>query len=214
MQDYSVFPHHLFPQVYRYYRQTNCVKKRLSRYSWREIVHLYSGYKLTFGHDKLIAVSGLARLLNNTLGSQFLAGIWKKDERDLLMQLLWTCHETARIHRVCRPLEYRGPTWSWVSIDTRVNLRQVWKDQDKAHHAQIISERVTLSGEDCFGAVSAAVLKLRCEILISLQDCLRKPSAQISSYSHFYLRVPNEGPASAQFDTSDENDGPFYMFHF
>lgn len=79
---------------------------------WKEIVDNYTARQLTFGSDKLVAISACARRFQEAnLESDYLAGLWRKD---LAFQLLWS---TARLQLKSkpptRPTEYRAPTWSW-----------------------------------------------------------------------------------------------------
>jgi Heterokaryon incompatibility protein (HET) len=86
---------------------------------WNEIVDNYTNRHLTFGSDKLVAISALARKFQKTnLESEYLAGLWRED---LAAQLLWS---PARLQLRSRPTtrqtEFRAPTWSWASIDGRI----------------------------------------------------------------------------------------------
>jgi hypothetical protein len=58
------------------------------------VVGEYSNLKLTFPSDKLTAIAGVAKQLQQVIGSIYLAGIW--GGAYLKGQLLW---ETARTRR-------------------------------------------------------------------------------------------------------------------
>ena len=83
---------------------------------WNLVVNQYQTLDLTFERDKLVAISGLAKLHSKFLDTQYLAGMWRAH---LAEQLLW-------VRRMgCRPCSYRGyiaPSWSWASIPTPVWL--------------------------------------------------------------------------------------------
>ncbi|KAH9211843.1 heterokaryon incompatibility protein-domain-containing protein, partial [Leptodontidium sp. 2 PMI_412] len=86
----------------------------LSSYAiWDMIVNKYSNSKLTFGEDRLIAVSALARHCQTHLGleGEYLAGIWS---RYIPYQLLW--ETDVNVHGE-RQRGYQAPTWSWASMD-------------------------------------------------------------------------------------------------
>jgi hypothetical protein len=51
---------------------------------WNLIVQQYTGMALTFGSDKLLALSGIAKYLQSILWGTYLAGLWKED---ILFQL-------------------------------------------------------------------------------------------------------------------------------
>ena len=80
---------------------------------WKGIVEVYSAKKLTFTTDKLVAISGIVRLMEQIFDDQYCAGLWRKN---LAMQLFWAsaCPE----QQLCpRPKPYRAPSWSWASLD-------------------------------------------------------------------------------------------------
>jgi hypothetical protein len=56
------------------------------RGTWRSILRRYTGGKLTYASDKLVAISGLAQLLARAKGEEYVAGMWK---RDVFHDLLW-----------------------------------------------------------------------------------------------------------------------------
>ncbi|OCK81956.1 HET-domain-containing protein, partial [Lepidopterella palustris CBS 459.81] len=87
----------------------------LERYSrlakrWRAIVEEYSKLKLTCEKDKLPALSGLARYMQQYRTDRYLAGLW---EDELPISLLWRPTEPGRTYR---PSKYTAPSWSWASV--------------------------------------------------------------------------------------------------
>lgn len=91
---------------------------RSLRYAdWGFVVNFYSQLDLTFGADKLVAISALAQEWAELLQDEYLAGLWKFD---LLRQLLWRMDFTESIQRK-RYFPYRAPTWSWASVDGKVS---------------------------------------------------------------------------------------------
>ena len=83
---------------------------------WKGIVELYSTKRLTYTSDKLVALSGIAKLMEQALDDQYCAGLWRKR---LVTQLFWSCEEEERRPR---PKPYRAPSWSWASLDGRIKL--------------------------------------------------------------------------------------------
>lgn len=80
---------------------------------WNNIVKNYTTNKLTYTSDKLVALSGIAKLIQRKLDDQYCAGLWKKN---LVTQLLWhSVSDEQRLH--LRPKPYRAPSWSWASLD-------------------------------------------------------------------------------------------------
>ena len=83
--------------------------------SWPEIIEKYTDTLLTKPEDKLVAISGLARQVYSITKDKYCTGIWRKD---MVLQLLW---------RLQRPqhkseLPYRAPSWSWASIEGKVEF--------------------------------------------------------------------------------------------
>ncbi|KAI1451681.1 HET-domain-containing protein [Annulohypoxylon moriforme] len=87
---------------------------------WSTAVQAYSTCNLTYSTDKLIALSGLAGDMSDTLKGvnpdygTYLAGMWKLTMPD---SLLWKVKGPSR-----RPLPYRAPSWSWASVDGPLDL--------------------------------------------------------------------------------------------
>lgn len=90
-------------------RQTGFLKE------WHEVVHQYSKRKLTYGKDKLLAISGVARHLHEKFGHEYVAGLWKPE---LEWQLMWSVNSFAGLRSVL----YRAPSWSWASVDGEIIL--------------------------------------------------------------------------------------------
>ena len=101
---------------------------------WRKLGGMYGRCDLTEPDtDKLMAISGLARVIQRELDDQYLAGLWKKN---LLGDLLWRVHKTQRKIQGTVPdglyekrwdfsrraERYRAPSWSWASVDGLVQL--------------------------------------------------------------------------------------------
>ncbi|OTA59596.1 HET-domain-containing protein [Hypoxylon sp. EC38] len=144
---------------------------------WHHIVEQYSPLALTKDGDRLPALSGLAERMAPFLG-KYLAGLWDKS---LLRDLTWRVDKLDPGHR--RPPKYRGPSWSWVSVNTGVSfwteaemtpvsvLRRFGEDvirsgiytptampaQDTAT-PNIVSVEVRTEGKNPYGVVLSAIL--------------------------------------------------------
>ncbi|KAE9367060.1 HET-domain-containing protein [Stipitochalara longipes BDJ] len=101
---------------------------------WQRLGGMYGRCDLTEPDtDKLMAISGLARVIQQELDDQYLAGLWKKN---LLGDLLWRVHKTQRKIQGTVPdgmyekrwdfskrsEMYRAPSWSWASVDGLIQL--------------------------------------------------------------------------------------------
>ncbi|KAF1974360.1 hypothetical protein BU23DRAFT_461772 [Bimuria novae-zelandiae CBS 107.79] len=93
---------------------------------WRRIVEVYSKTAITKSEDKLIALSGIAKLMADKIGgsgspAEYVAGLWKNQ---LASQLLWKVDpDFDRLTKVfttqtTAPESYRAPSFSWASINT------------------------------------------------------------------------------------------------
>jgi hypothetical protein len=86
--------------------------------NWGGIIGSYSRGSLTVPTDKLVAISGIARLFASNFGITYLAGLWKEH---LLPQLLWYIFHEDRCQER-RNTAARAPTWSWAATDSQVWL--------------------------------------------------------------------------------------------
>ncbi|KAM3424681.1 hypothetical protein BST61_g6668 [Cercospora zeina] len=83
---------------------------------WQQIVAGYSGLKLTFETDKLIAFAGVASEFARATGCAPCFGMW---EQHLLKQMTWKVPEGD----LCpRPAQAVAPTWSWAGINTQTSM--------------------------------------------------------------------------------------------
>ncbi|OCK73316.1 HET-domain-containing protein [Lepidopterella palustris CBS 459.81] len=134
---------------------------------WAAAVHTYSAADLTFGKDKLVAISGVAKELAPSMHCRYLAGHW---EHDLERQLGWRGTDD----RSKRPIEYRAPSWAWTSVDGCIRYFLDLYQEGCVHHSlvEIQSVRVTpLSVENPFGQITGGVLKLRGQLIsIEVQE--------------------------------------------
>ncbi|EEU34183.1 uncharacterized protein NECHADRAFT_85399 [Fusarium vanettenii 77-13-4] len=85
---------------------------------WERLVAQYSRTKLTFGDDKLVALSGVAKLFQQTFKDRYLAGVWWSPSARLLC---WSRDDRRETGVVTRP-DYRAPSWSWASIDGLIDF--------------------------------------------------------------------------------------------
>ncbi|KAL4723729.1 hypothetical protein ACLX1H_009373 [Fusarium chlamydosporum] len=85
---------------------------------WHNLLQEYMSRDLTFESDRLIAFAGIATLYQSLAKippGSYLAGIWRQV---LLQDLLWTVDNGRK---VLPPQIYRGPSWSWASVEPAQN---------------------------------------------------------------------------------------------
>ncbi|KAF2101722.1 HET-domain-containing protein [Rhizodiscina lignyota] len=135
-------------------RQDDEEKSRYHRMAteWYEMVFQYSRRNMSRESDKLPAMSGLARLWQQLLGEEYVAGLWKGD---LIEGIAFQCF--GGTHR--RPEQWRAPSWSWASVDGILSVTHLggWTDL-----AVVKDVRVNVKGENPYGEVSDAVLDIEC----------------------------------------------------
>ncbi|KFZ02239.1 hypothetical protein V500_00347 [Pseudogymnoascus sp. VKM F-4518 (FW-2643)] len=130
---------------------------------WPVIVRLYSAANLTFGKDKLPALSGIAKLGYNETGDQYLAGLWKDKLEE---QLCWGRGHWESESTMMRPRPpWRAPTWSWASIDGEVMWRPRRKGIVDTPHVKVLHANTTKYSYDPFGQVTSGVIRLACSSL-------------------------------------------------
>jgi hypothetical protein len=65
----------------------------------------FSECALTRPEDKLVAISGVARVMAAKLEDEYLGGIWRKH---ITKGLLWTTHPTLETRETSRSVSYIG----------------------------------------------------------------------------------------------------------
>lgn len=87
---------------------------------WQDLIETYSGTNLTNPLDKLVALSGIAKLMSTFVQGTYIAGMWRENiERDLLWFKDVYSQEFAP-----KPSAnlYRAPSWSWASRDGKIRF--------------------------------------------------------------------------------------------
>jgi hypothetical protein len=108
---------------------------------------------LTRDTDKLAALSGLAKQVQPSLSSKYIAGIWVEN---FSSSLLWQV-VPGRVHR--RPSRYRGPTWSWISLDGPIKYPSL-TDHSNEDGAKLINSSVVPVDKDPMVQLLSASLVL------------------------------------------------------
>ena len=128
---------------------------------WDHIVSTYSGGRLTYGGDKLLAISALAREMKPLMQCRYLAGHW---ETDLIRQLGWPGYDVLK-----RAAKYRAPSWAWTSMDGRnYFFKFMYYLHDRFYPlAEILESHVDLASEDEFGLVEGGYLEVRGKLLLT-----------------------------------------------
>ena len=108
---------------------------------WYPMVKFYSHCQLSFGKDKLVAISGIAKYVARYLRGEYLADLWHtNDEIDFFDQLMWATSGRSEPGRWKSPTFYRAPSWSWAAVDCPVEIsetdRFMKKDENMLAHVE------------------------------------------------------------------------------
>jgi hypothetical protein len=122
--------------------------------AWHNLVMLYSRKDITFEDDKLVAISGLADLFAQQMGTEYIAGLWKIT---LLSDLLWEVNADKCARD--RPLTHRAPSWSWASVECPVKYLPGWIKSKMVTAVDVNIQRVP--GKSQYGRVTGGYLRLR-----------------------------------------------------
>lgn len=153
------------------------------RESWTDLLKEFAEKQLTFHKDKLPAISGVFKLLdqNSRLRGecpvQYLAGVWYCSQsrdtqhgwRHHLFWVLWTeekqpFENMIEHFRSTDPRTYTAPSWSWASRREKATWYWFGEDSDVSpphFEAEIEDHQVILTGPDPMGRVGpGSYLKL------------------------------------------------------
>ncbi|KAK5715869.1 hypothetical protein LTR15_009694 [Elasticomyces elasticus] len=146
------------------------------RGGWLKHIENYSGRKLTYESDKLVAVSGLAKQLAAAVGDIYYAGLWKNH---MIEDLCWRTYPVTEerrqvsggfAHRYGRRLctitaqsNYRAPSWSWASLNGDIKFIPV-------DYSRLVAEVVAAHVESTsvvnpYGSASSGWLKIKAPLL-------------------------------------------------
>ncbi|KAF5657735.1 hypothetical protein FHETE_10265 [Fusarium heterosporum] len=141
---------------------------------WHKVVENYSKRRLTQIADKLPAISAIAAIIQQRIGSQYVAGLWT-DNIDL--DLLWRRPGLSRVAAANSP--YIAPSFSWASIKGEVDYLCFRNGQIPYEKSSEVLEVSSVSGPDApLGRVSSSRLVIRGPLAMGYIE--RKPRHWIS----------------------------------
>lgn len=132
---------------------------------WYQALYFYYPRKLTKSSDKLPALSGIARIVEEQTGDKYVAGLWHST---LIEGLIWQAAGTHR-NATSAPPGYRAPSWSWASIDgpfgnLGLGRDPIYKGAEWVDIATVIDVHIELKGENPYGEVASGWLKIKAPI--------------------------------------------------
>ncbi|KAH6963230.1 heterokaryon incompatibility protein-domain-containing protein [Fusarium avenaceum] len=121
----------------------------------------YSHRTLTYGDDKLVAIGGVAKALNDIAPLGYMVGHWGETDNDLIRSLCWSRGSPGR-----KSPDYRAPSWSWASQDSAVNYG--YFDSIGTADDKIAAEPVAWGGrtldDSVFGRYKSGYLQLKAKV--------------------------------------------------
>ena len=140
---------------------------------WQTVIWLYTQANLSFQSDKLVAVSGIARVAQKHSNDDYLAGMWR---HEMEAQLCWKVQYRDRAPSSRGP--YRAPSWSWASVDGEIiPHRMDWIRESGllegcvAHVLDAWTIPLNSESSDRFGRLSGGTLNVSSFAMLSGQIC-------------------------------------------
>jgi hypothetical protein len=126
---------------------------------WHDLIESYSIRELTFGSDKLPAVSGVAKQIQERTNSAYLAGLWKEN---LPMELCWSVdYVSTDSSPILQSETYIAPSWSWASVNGALNFVSHDPRAPFASIVRVLDVHVSVSGLNEYGEVQGGYLLLK-----------------------------------------------------
>ncbi|KAN0095112.1 hypothetical protein V8E51_015823 [Hyaloscypha variabilis] len=130
--------------------------------SWYNVLADYTNRNLTFPSDKLVAISGIANVVGSFMRDDYFAGLWRKS---LPQSLLWSPYDEEDLpnpgYTATRSAQYRAPSWSWASVDSRISSFLCRAVPSQPIFATVLDISTELSGPDPYGQVKSGCLTIR-----------------------------------------------------
>jgi hypothetical protein len=129
--------------------------------AWSTLVTAYSKRKLSVAADKLPALAGLARHIAEHTGDRYCAGVWWSG---IAYGLCWAgnwmgSEDSSRYE----PERFRGPSWSWASIDVPIEMIRI--DPDATLCAEFLSCELDIPGKNPYGTVKSGRLTVQAPLV-------------------------------------------------
>lgn len=136
--------------------------RRLYHIHWGTIVSNYVRCLLTKESDRLLAMSGIAKVFQEVNRDVYLAGLWRKTVH---ADLGWTTEASSAVP-AHRSTDLRAPSWSWASIvggNVKLYLRTLRNDLPFPT-IKLVDARIVPEGEDgdTMGLLKSAELEIDC----------------------------------------------------
>lgn len=152
---------------------------------WHKLVMLYSPLKLTFGSDKLAALSGLAKQISKLKPqARYLAGLWSDS---IGKDLMWF---NPGLVSTPLPAIWQAPSWSWAStngitIFPSLDVEGLSLTGEVLQtYFSILDARVDLATDDPNGQVQGGIITIEAHTFeVELRCSFTSPDEHVSSPS-------------------------------
>ncbi|KAK5010275.1 hypothetical protein LTR28_010883 [Elasticomyces elasticus] len=155
------------------------------------MINLYSGLKFTYLEDKLVALAGLAMVMQQQAKDEYLAGIWRSD---LGLGLLWERTGAGQSDQtdIWDPAEpYVAPSWSWASMNHRVHWDDLIFSSGGRSLVSLLGTHLSSADDDPTGrllrhshiTVSGRIIQTMCRFT---SQFLMDKQLEVSIHDHTY----------------------------
>ena len=128
--------------------------------TWKGLMLEYSSRELTMLEDRLPALAGIAKELEQAWGDMYCAGLWRNC---LLQHLIWQRDSSTRQQKPMAGSteEIGAPSWSWLSLPYKIDIFP-----NEILDAEVVDCEIQPMLQDAqFGRVKEGILSLRAKIL-------------------------------------------------
>ncbi|KAI0551869.1 HET-domain-containing protein [Xylaria curta] len=134
---------------------------------WQITIGGYTPRALRYSSDRLPAIAGVAKVVQDLTDSGYIAGLWRDNlAHDLTWGVIGLPSVGAR-SSVAAPPDYFGPTFSWISVNTDVSYQATgqWIKDAQCH---ILAAESLPAGLNPLGHVKSAYLTISAPLLNSV----------------------------------------------
>jgi hypothetical protein len=168
---------------------------------WSQITENYMDCNMSVASDKLVAIAGLARKMQQTSKASYLAGHW--NDESLALSLLWfvpAAKQTDGRQSFRHPSHgasgYRAPSWSWASIDATITW--IWPSTCDEELVHITGAYATPAGDNPFGAVSSGRIFAKGLLFpVNVRVANRHEDGKLNEDGAYILTSRQEQPATS-----------------
>jgi hypothetical protein len=170
---------------------------------WRQIVTDYSRRSLTRAEDRLVALSGIAKVFASRLSvdpqDSYFAGLWKDA---LIQDLLWRVSSPPNATRGAAGGTYVAPSWSWASITGAVHYFYDEYQFKFEPLAEVLEMSCVHTSADPTSALAGGSMKITGQfqpVVLKVKSC---PTAccRCRSRAHASVHEPGEDEIKALLD--------------